>query len=454
MQGRHRVSPSSRAHQPEGNHVTAHPLSFRLDKHKKGGTLQFLIYGDIGMNFFDDVSARDIVEILGDNQDVSAIEVRINSGGGSAFDGTAIYNALRQHPAPVTVFIDGIAASAAATVAMSGTEINIGTGAMIMIHNSANGAFGDNREHRNMANILTALDQQIASIFMDRNGLSLKETLALMEAETWFGAAEAVEAGMATKVVGAVEAVAFIDLSQKGYSRVPAALAGEKGIVNSSGLVVGWTAGRINRTTAPQPAPGENDMKIFAQAAGLPESATEAEIVAKMQNAAADVKAATERAGVLQTQLTAMTAAVGAEGDEALGKIEAGKVALAMVETQTAELATIKANTEKEAHAALVVQGKKDGKLTADLEKLYEGKPAAELKAFLAAMKGQVVPMGVEHNVADGGSGGSHATLTYNGKKYADMDGNEKNAVFKADPDLFKQMSDDYRSNLHPNAAL
>src|SRR5690348_7072430 len=68
-------------------------LNFR----KTGGAKNIDIYGDIG----DDISAKKVLADLRDMGDVDEISVRINSLGGSAFDGIAIYNLLRQHPARV-----------------------------------------------------------------------------------------------------------------------------------------------------------------------------------------------------------------------------------------------------------------------------------------------------------------------------------------------------------------
>ena len=412
---------------------------YTLAKHKKGQTLQLLIYGDIGAgDIFSEpgVSAKGIAEILADNPDVSDIEVRINSAGGSAFDGVSIYNLLRQHPAPVTVFIDGLAASAASIVAMAGAVVNIATGAMIMIHSARTHKGGDSSDMRKQAAVLTALDEQMAAIYMDRNGLDLAATLELMEAETWFTAAQAVEAGLADNVVGAVEAVASYDLAAYDYKNAP----------DTRSV---YTPPTIT-TTAPTTAHGDNDMKILAQAAGLPESATEAEIVAKIQNVSREFDTATKLAEDYHAKLTRLTAAVGAEGDEALGKIEAGKVALQMVEEQTKELADIKAQTEKDAHATLIEQGKKDGKLTADLSPYFSDKSAAELEAYLAVAP-KVVPVGDEKTpaVKPAAPTASADLMQHNGKLYADMTGNEKAALADENPETFQQMSDQYRAHLN-----
>src|SRR5690349_3999363 len=57
--------------------------------------------------------------------DAKTINLRLNTPGGGVFDGTAIYNALRAHPANVVVHIDGLAASVGSVIAMAGDEIRI-----------------------------------------------------------------------------------------------------------------------------------------------------------------------------------------------------------------------------------------------------------------------------------------------------------------------------------------
>jgi len=72
-----------------------------------------------------------------------AVTVHINSPGGDFFEGVAIYNQLRSHPAPVTVHVLGLAASAASIIAMAGDTIHMGEGAFLMIHNAHSLAIGN-----------------------------------------------------------------------------------------------------------------------------------------------------------------------------------------------------------------------------------------------------------------------------------------------------------------------
>lgn len=120
------------------------------------------------------------------------VTVRINSPGGSVFEGFAIYNELRNHKAKVTVEIMGIAASAASYIAMAGDEIRMGLGTFLMIHNSWGMVIGNRNDLEEAMTVLEQIDNAQVDIFEARTGLSRSEILKYMDAETFFPASEAV----------------------------------------------------------------------------------------------------------------------------------------------------------------------------------------------------------------------------------------------------------------------
>lgn len=129
--------------------------------------------------------------------EASTIHVRINSPGGSVFDGMAIYNALKQHPARIVAHVDGLAASAASVIALAGDEVRMGAGAFFMIHNAWGMAIGEASDMRQMADTLEKISGSLVGIYATRTGMDPSEVQALMDAETWFDAEEAIEAGFA-----------------------------------------------------------------------------------------------------------------------------------------------------------------------------------------------------------------------------------------------------------------
>jgi ATP-dependent Clp protease protease subunit len=125
------------------------------------------------------------------------VVVEINSPGGDYFEGLAIYNMLRDHPAKVTVKIVGIAASAASVIAMAGDEIQMARAGFLMIHNTWVVAVGDRNGLRDVADWLEPFDQTAVDIYSARTGLEPKALGKMLDKETWIGGKEAVDQGFA-----------------------------------------------------------------------------------------------------------------------------------------------------------------------------------------------------------------------------------------------------------------
>lgn len=165
------------------------------NKGDKSATVR--IYDAIGGWF--GTNAADFAQELAD-LDVDTIDLRLNSPGGSVFDGVAIHNALVNHRARVDVTVDGVAASIASVIAMAGDSITMGRGTRMMIHNASGLVWGQAADMRKIANLLDELGKDIAGFYADRAGEDVDHWLALMDAETWYSAQEAVDAGLADAV--------------------------------------------------------------------------------------------------------------------------------------------------------------------------------------------------------------------------------------------------------------
>lgn len=131
------------------------------------------------------------------------LRVRINSPGGSVFDGVAIANALRLHPANVTVQIDGLAASIASVIAMAGDRIVMTPQSQLMIHDASGMCLGNAADMAEMATLLDLQSDNIADAYAARAGGTREEWRARMQAESWYLAEQAVEAGLADEVLPA-----------------------------------------------------------------------------------------------------------------------------------------------------------------------------------------------------------------------------------------------------------
>lgn len=191
------------------------------------GPAEILIYDGIG-DF--GIPAADFVKDLAAVDMDAPLTVRINSEGGSVFDGIAIMNSLRAHAGKVTVVVDGIAASIASVVAMGGDEIVMNKNAQMMVHNAWGGGIGSAADLQKIADGLRSMSTNIAGIYAERAGGTVADWQAVMDAETWYSAEETVAAGLADMTI--VETIkspqmarASLDLSRFKYAGREAAPA-------------------------------------------------------------------------------------------------------------------------------------------------------------------------------------------------------------------------------------
>lgn len=187
---------------------------------------ELLLYDDIG-GWWGSTAEDVIAELEGVTS--PNLRVRINSPGGSVFEGIAIANALRAHPANVTVQVDSLAASIASVIAMAGDTIVMAPNSMLMIHDASGMCMGDASDMEQMAAVLDTISDNIAGAYAARAGGTVEDWRAAMRAESWYKAQDAVDAGLADEAMpaGAKPADddqkmrAAFDLTAYGYAGPP-----------------------------------------------------------------------------------------------------------------------------------------------------------------------------------------------------------------------------------------
>ncbi|MBA4389985.1 MAG: hypothetical protein C0399_03505 [Syntrophus sp. (in: bacteria)] len=153
----------------------------------KADSAEILIYDIIGFPF---IEAGQFVK------DLSAIKaknilVRLNSPGGDAWDGLAVANALKAHPAKITTRIEGLAASIASIIALAGDEVQAYSNTMFMIHDPWIMTAGNQYDLREIADVLEKIGGQLNDIYHIKTGIE-KDTISdMMKTETWMTAQEA-----------------------------------------------------------------------------------------------------------------------------------------------------------------------------------------------------------------------------------------------------------------------
>ena len=177
------------------------------------------IYDEIGAY---GVSAKSFLDELAALPGEAPLTLRLNSPGGSVFDAVAIYNALKRHAGPVSVWIDGIAASAASYVAMAGDEVVMPENAFLMIHDPSGVVFGTAEDMRAMAEALDKIKGSLVAGYVAKSGGAEDDIAALMAREAWLDAAEAVELGFADRLAEPVRIAARFDVGR--FRNAPPAL--------------------------------------------------------------------------------------------------------------------------------------------------------------------------------------------------------------------------------------
>ena len=183
-----------------------------------------IVYGEIASEklYEDDVTPAGVKELL-DSAEGKDLKIYINSPGGSAFAGVAIYNMLLRHSGKKEVFIDGLAASAASIIAMAGDVINIPKNAYLMIHRAWTFACGNKNEMQKTLELLERLDSSIAETYVSKsvNDTTAEKFLELMDKDTWLNGNEA-KKYFNVNVTEAQEAAACISISDcERYRNIP-----------------------------------------------------------------------------------------------------------------------------------------------------------------------------------------------------------------------------------------
>ena len=157
-----------------------------------------LLYGDIG-EYGDGVRSGDIArELLEAEALTGKVDVRINSNGGEVYSGIAIFNALKNSKADITIYVDGIAASMASVIALCGKPVQMSRYARLMLHSVQGGCYGNKDEMKNCIREIEALEDTLCEMYATRMGKAKDEIRAMYfdGRDHWLRADEALALGL------------------------------------------------------------------------------------------------------------------------------------------------------------------------------------------------------------------------------------------------------------------
>lgn len=174
---------------------------------RDGGIAEIAIFDEIGGW---GITARQFAQELSSFRDISLIKLYIHSPGGDVFEGMAIYNLIRNHPARVEVEILGLAASMASVIAMAGDLVIMPENAMMMIHRPWGIQGGDADSMRRYANLLDQVEDNLISSYTNKTGIAADAIKTMLAAETWLTGTEAVEQGFADQLAQPLQMAASL----------------------------------------------------------------------------------------------------------------------------------------------------------------------------------------------------------------------------------------------------
>lgn len=181
------------------------------------------IYDEIGRW---GIGAKAFSEQLTALGEVQTIELRIHSPGGDVFEGLAIYNLLKQHPAKIVGYIDGLAASMASVIAMACDELNMPANSFLMVHKPWGIQGGNADAMRDYADLLDKCELPLQNAYAAKTGKRPEDIAALLNSadETWLSGTEALAEGFCDYVIEDLQVAAC--LNHQLEHTMPASLKG------------------------------------------------------------------------------------------------------------------------------------------------------------------------------------------------------------------------------------
>lgn len=169
-----------------------------LNASKSGDTASIYVYDVISADW--GVSALSVIDAINQAGDAKTLNIHINSPGGDVFEGRAIMAAINAFRGKTVAKIDSLCASAATSIALACDEVEMADGAAFMIHNAHGFAYGDKAALRHTADVMEKVEGAIVNDYVSKTGKTEEEIRALMDAETWYTANEAKDAGFVDRV--------------------------------------------------------------------------------------------------------------------------------------------------------------------------------------------------------------------------------------------------------------
>lgn len=175
---------------------------------------------DDNVSQYGEVNIKDINNQLNNNKEADELIVHINSLGGDVYEGYAIHDILRATGKKIITQAEGLVASIATVVYLSGDERLITDNSELMIHNPWGITSGDSATVQKYADSLSKEENKLATFYAKKTGGDVEEIKAMMQEETYLTADEAISKGFATGKASQIKAVAKLSINHKNETKM------------------------------------------------------------------------------------------------------------------------------------------------------------------------------------------------------------------------------------------
>lgn len=227
---------------------------------------ELTLYGVVGYDF----SAKQIRSELAKVGAEDELHVRIHSEGGYVMDGNVVRGLIKGHSGKTIAYIDGVCASQATIIALACDKILMAENANWMIHRPTGAVQGTVDDFTSMAKLTAKLENEMVADYTHRTGRTEEDVRKVMAAETWFTADEAKAYGFIDDIYAAtLELTAQLtnDEPEEAYKKYK---------------ITAQVPPAPQRSTQPNSKMTDEQRQIVAQAMGLKDDASIAQITAKV----------------------------------------------------------------------------------------------------------------------------------------------------------------------------
>jgi ATP-dependent protease ClpP protease subunit len=161
------------------------------------------------------INLKDVVNQINNNKEANRLIIHVHSPGGDLWEGFAIHDALANSGKEIVTIIEGLCASIATVIALSGSRRMMTEHSEFMIHNPWAFSIGDSEDFKKLSETLSKDENKLAEFYAKHTNLSTDELLSYMHEETFFTAKEAQDFGFVTEIINTIKQVAKMSTPKK-----------------------------------------------------------------------------------------------------------------------------------------------------------------------------------------------------------------------------------------------